>query len=314
VATVGNYKITEQDLDNRLRSQLSVLEIQLYDLKRNAVDRMADDYLLQMAAKRAHLSVDAYLKREIDAKVVVPPDAEIRKLYDQQKGSSNVSYDQAKPLLIAAMKDQQRQQLRNDLMNRLRSEQGFKMLLKAPRFEVATGDLPALGPANAPVTIVEFGDFQDPFSKQSTLALKQVQAKYGDKVRLLFANWPSPSHPNAMQAALAARCANEQGQFWAFHDALFADPSKLGPADLKATAAKLKLDTGKFNDCLDKKKYEAAVNKEIAEGQSLGVDGTPAFFVNGRPILGPQPAQKFAEVINEELAAAPAAEAKQARK
>ncbi len=153
---------------------------------------------------------------------------------------------------------------------------------------------------------MEFADYQDPYSGRSEGVLKAIRAKYGDKVRVVFADFPSEKLANAMDAARAARCAGEQGKFWEFHDALFADPSKLAVKDLKATAANLKLDAAKFDDCLDKHKYDDAINKDIAEGKSLGADGTPVFFINGRPLLGAQSVQKFDDIISEELAAAPA--------
>ncbi len=207
--------------------------------------------------------------------------------------------------------DRERQQLRDQLMHKLRAAHGYKLLLKPPRFDVEVDGRPSLGPSKAPVTIVEFADYQDPYSGLSETTLKQIRDTYGDKVRVVFADFPSPKLPNAMDAARATRCAGEQGKFWEFHDALFADQTKLVVKDLKATAAKLKLDTAKFDDCLDKHKYDSGIEKDIAEGKSLGIDGTPVFYINGRPVLGPQPASKFDRIIADEL---PAGTAKQAAK
>jgi len=304
VATVGNYNITEQELDNKLRAQLASLQVQLYDLKRSAVEELADRMLLEQAAKKAHLTPAAYLKQQVDDKVAEPSDADLHKLYDQLKVQSPAPFDQVKPVLIAAIKEHQRSELRAKLTERLRAAEGYKLLLKPPRFEVAAGDRPALGPSSAPVTIVEFADYQDVYSGRSEGVLRVIRAKYGDKVRVVFADFPVEKHPNAMDAARGARCAGEQGKFWEFHDALFADPTKLAVKDLKTTAANLKLDTAKFNDCLDKHRYDDGINKDIAEGKSLGADGTPVFFINGRPLLGAQSVQKFDVIISDELAAA----------
>jgi predicted DsbA family dithiol-disulfide isomerase len=304
LATVGNYKITEQEVDGRLRAQLASLEIQLYEVKKSAVEEMADDYLLQQAAKKAHLSVDAYLKRELDAKVAEPSDADVHKVYEALNPQFRDPYDQAKPGLIAGLKDKERQQLRQELMAKLRAGHGLKILLKAPRFEVDVASHPFAGAAGAPVTIVEFEDFQNPYCRRAEETLKQVRARYGDKLRVVFADFPLSITQYAVGAAEAARCANEQGQFWPFHDTLLADQSKLAPADLKALAVKLKLDAAKFNDCFDKKKYDKDVQKDVEQGKSLGLEGAPAFFINGRPILGPQAADKFDQIIDEELAGA----------
>ncbi len=210
------------------------------------------------------------------------------------------------------LKEQQRQQLHAHLIAKLRAQHQLKIMIPPPRFDVAAGNRPSMGPANAPITIVEFGDFESAFSKHSEDTLKQVRDRYGDKVRLVFVEYPLKGHPRAFDAARAAQCANEQGKFWPFHDALFADQSKLAASDLKAAAARLKLDTAKFNDCFDKHKYDADINKDIEEGASLGIEATPAFYVNGRPLLGAEPMEKFASIIDEELAAT--AGTKQARK
>ncbi len=115
-------------------------------------------------------------------------------------------------------------------------------------------------------------------------------------------DFPLGIHDHAIDAASAGRCAGEQGKFWQFHDAMFADQSKLKPDDLKADAKKLGLDTAKFDECLDKGKYKSAIESDMAQGRDLGVDGTPAFFINGRPLSGAQPFEKFQTTIDEELA------------
>ena len=131
-------------------------------------------------------------------------------------------------------------------------------MLTAPRIQVKTAGHPEIGSKDAPITIVEFSDFQCPFCGRAEPTLKQVRAKYGDKVRLVYMDFPLGIHDHAIDAASAGRCAGEQGKFWQFHDAMFADQSKLTPPDLKASAKKLGLDTAKFDDCLDKGKYKAA--------------------------------------------------------
>jgi protein-disulfide isomerase len=302
VATVGSYRITEQQVNSRVKAQLASLEIQLYELKKSAVEQIADDYLLQQTAKRNHVSVAAYLKREVDSKIPPPTEPELHKLYDE--GQSHKPYDQVKPSLVEYFRQQQAQRLREKLMAKLRAQRGLKLLLEAPRYDVPAGDRPALGPDGAPVTIVEFGDFENPYCRHTEDVLRQVRARYGNKVRVVYADFPLGPYPHSIDAALGARCAGQQGQFWPFHDALFADQSKLAANDLKATAAKLKLDTARFNDCFDKRKADNDLRKDMELAKSLGIEGTPAFFINGRPLFGAQLAEKFAEVIDEELAIA----------
>jgi protein-disulfide isomerase len=157
---------------------------------------------------------------------------------------------------------------------------------------------PQRGPNGAPVTIVEFSDFQCPYCRQAEPTLKQVRSKYGDRVRIVYINFPLPFHPQAMSAALAARCADEQGHFWAYHDALFADQSRLSTAALKDLAARLNLDTASFDSCLDQRKYESTVLSDKAEGNNANVKGTLTFVVNGTAFTGAQPLSTFESAID----------------
>ena len=160
---------------------------------------------------------------------------------------------------------------------------------------------PVKGPASAKVTIIEFSDFQCPFCSQVQDTLKQVFTTYPTQVKVVFRNFPLPMHENAEAAAEAALCANEQGKFWEYHDKLFSNQDKLSVTDLKQYAVSLGLDTGKFNSCLDSKKYQEAVQKDTSAGQAVGVSGTPSFFINGKLIPGALPFDSFKQIIDEEL-------------
>ncbi len=301
VATVGSHKITEKELDTKIKPQMAKLQSQVYQIKERAIQSIADDYLLSQAAEKEKLSVDEYLKRHVEGDKVT--EAQAKKYYDDHKDlqSRFPNFDQIKERLVQALENQRENQQRQALMDRLRKDEPVKMLLEPPRLNVKSAGHPELGSANAPVTMVEFGDFQCPFCKRAEPTLKQVREKYGDKVRLVYMDFPLPIHQHAMDAALGARCANDQGKFWAFHDELFEDQSKLAPKDLKESAKSLGLDTAKFDACLDKGKYRSQVEADLNQGSALGVDGTPAFFINGRPLTGAQPFSQFVSVIDEEL-------------
>jgi protein-disulfide isomerase len=160
---------------------------------------------------------------------------------------------------------------------------------------------PAKGPASAPVTIVEYSDFQCPWCRELSTTLDQVKAKYGDKVRIVFRQFPLENHQNAQKAAEASLCAHEQGKFWELHDTMFKNQQALGVADLKAKAAELGLNASTFNQCLDSGKTAKAVADEMKGGAALGVGTTPSFFVNGRPLVGGLPLEQITAVIDEEL-------------
>jgi protein-disulfide isomerase len=128
---------------------------------------------------------------------------------------------------------------------------------------------------------------------------------YGDKIRLVYRDYPLPMHPTARPASEAAACANAQGKFWEYHAKLFANQSALAADNLKSYAKDLGLDTAKFDQCLSSDKaVKVAIDKDIVDGSKVGVNGTPAFFINGRMLSGAQPFEKFKEIIDEELASA----------
>jgi protein-disulfide isomerase len=132
--------------------------------------------------------------------------------------------------------------------------------------------------------------------------LKQVQQTYGDKVRLVWKDFPlSQIHPQAFKAGEAAHCAGDQKKFWEYHDRLFANQDALEPTDLKKHAADLGLDAASFGACLDSSKYGERVRNGVAEGSRLGVDSTPTLYINGRVLSGAQPYETIAAVIDEEL-------------
>ena len=276
VAIVDGHAITQQDLD-------TTIAVEIYQLRQRELDRFIDNYLLQQAAKRAHLTIPQYLEKET---AVTVSDADAQAQYDKYKSQMKVPFDQLKPRLIAALTSQRQTERLAALRAKLHSDAHIELKLEPPRFEVEIAHSPSIGPANAPVTIIEFGDFQSTFCEMEVSALQQVRDRYHDQVRLVFKDFPPLTSKEAVQAAEAARCANEQGKFWQFHDALFANQSQLAVSDLKAAARKLGLDSAKFDSCLDSGKYATAVEEDIDEGLRLGVKGTPSFFVNGHPHAG----------------------------
>ena len=152
------------------------------------------------------------------------------------------------------------------------------------------------------MTLVEFSDFQCPYCKRAQATLKQIIERYPGKVRHLFRDFPLESlHPEARRAAEAARCAQDQGKFWEYHDVLFANSPSLATDDLRRYAEQVGLEVPTFERCVSTGVHRATVQRDLEEGIRLGVNGTPAFFVNGRALHGAQPLEAFARVIEEEL-------------
>ncbi len=164
-------------------------------------------------------------------------------------------------------------------------------------------DDPALGPAGAPVTIIEFSDFQCPYCKRfRDQTLDALMKEYEGKVRLVYRDFPLTTiHPEAMDAALAADCANAQGKFWKMHDLLFDNQDQFGLKPFKQLAGQLQLDQGRFDQCFDSQQYLDEIQHDIDDGTAYGVSGTPTFFINGRSLVGAQPLSAFENLINEAL-------------
>jgi protein-disulfide isomerase len=173
-----------------------------------------------------------------------------------------------------------------------------------PRYDVPVeADDPTLGPEDAPITIIEFADFQCPFCQRHALETHaQLIEAYGDQIRFVYKDFPLTSiHPEAYSSALAAACAEEQGQFWEYHDLLYSGTMELGPDTYSAYAEQLGLDMAEFNACYDEERYAEQVQADYGFGAELGVSSTPTFFVNGIAVVGAQPFSLFAEIIDYEL-------------
>jgi len=173
--------------------------------------------------------------------------------------------------------------------------------------QVGPDDDPFLGPADAPVTIIEFGDYQCPFCGLFyDETLPQIQATYAGQVRFVYRDFPLTSiHLNAQKAAEASECADDQGRFWEYHALLWANQQALDVADLKAYAGELGLDTAAFDDCLDSGENAQEVQKDSSDAVGYGVTGTPWFFINDVPLPGAQPFSAFQAIIDPLLAIAP---------
>jgi protein-disulfide isomerase len=174
-----------------------------------------------------------------------------------------------------------------------------------PRYDVSIdADDPVLGDPDAPITIIEFADFQCPFCiRHFQETYPQLIAQYGDQIRFVFKNFPLRTlHPDAQSAAEAGECANEQGKFWEYHDLLFGGTLGLGQAAYEGYAEQLGLDVAALTACIEEGRYAEAVDRDYALGQQIGVSATPTFFVNGIALEGAYPFDTFAAVIDYELA------------
>jgi protein-disulfide isomerase len=302
LAEVAGQKITRADVEQLLAAQLAELDRQRQTLVEKGLDYLIEQKLLETEAAARKVSVDDLIKAEIDDKAGDVSDEDAKAFYDANKSRINGEYDALAPKIKQYLAQQKRQELRDQLVASLRAKYPTKNLLPIERADVAEAGSPAKGPADAPVTVIEFSDFECPFCGRIEPTLEKIEKTYGDQIRFVFRQFPLSIHPHAQKAAEASLCANEQGKFWEMHDAMFSDQHSLGVDQLKSKAASLGLDADKFNACLDGDKFDATIKADIADGQKAGVGGTPALFVNGRFINGAVPYEDIAKVIDDELA------------
>ena len=171
------------------------------------------------------------------------------------------------------------------------------------RVQVSTDGDPSIGQEDAPITMVEFSDYQCPYCEAwYQQVFDQLLANYPGKIRFVYRDLPLPSHSEAIPAAEAADCAGEQGDYWKFHDALFSGKYSLGRAAYEQYAADLGLDAAAFTTCLDDHRYKTEVRADANDAAALGLTGTPSFVINGRVVVGALPYADFKAIIDEELA------------
>ena len=310
VARIGGQNITARELDDSVKKELTQLDQQYqeqrYQLRKQGLENMLRRRAFEAKAKTMNLSTEDLINKEVADKIPNPSDEEIRALYERAKagGQALPPLDQVKGDIARFIKSQKGQGAMAEYYDGLKKEQKIEVLLppyEPPKVAVdATG--PSKGPASAPVTIVEFSDFECPFCVRAEPTVKELLAKYPDKIKLVYRDFPLPMHPNAPKAAEAAHCAGDQGKYWEMHEKLFASNGKLAVSDLKAAARNVPgIDGAKFDRCLDSGEKAALVEKNKKAGDEAGVSGTPAFFINGRLISGAQPLEAFTAIVDQEL-------------
>jgi len=309
VATVSGISITLADVDARAMQatagnfgSLTLLQA-LYEARRAALDEIIGNHLLDQEAVARGLDRRRLTEAEVTSKVVMPTEADVTAWYQaNQARVQGAGLDQVKEPIRALLVQERGLAARQQYLDTLKAKTAVTVALAPPRLRVAEEGAAAKGPTDAPIQIVEFSDFECPYCLRVFPTVTEILNTYGNRVRFAYRHYPLPNHPNARPAAEAAACANEQGKFWPYHDRLFATPGKLSGVDLKQHAVELGLEAAAFNACVDSRKYQKQVDADMAAGEAAGVTGTPAFFINGRPLYGAMPFEAFKQIIDEELA------------
>ncbi|HSD66337.1 MAG TPA: thioredoxin domain-containing protein [Vicinamibacteria bacterium] len=304
VAEVNGVPIPATELEQKVASRLARVRQEEYELRRQALDELIVERLVAAEAAKRHVSLEALQAQEVDAKARAVAASDVEAIYEQNKARfGGQPRDEALAHIREVMSQRAKGERRAAWEKALRDAARVEIRLEVPRavVEIPAG-APSTGPAGAPVTLVEFTDYQCPYCHRAQRVIDEILATYSGKVRLVHLDFPLDGHPGAVPAARASRCAAEQGRFWEYHRNLMTAPGSLDASDLASRANAVGLDGVSFGACLTSGRHDAAIQASLRQGEQLGVTGTPAYFVNGRMLSGARPLASFAELIDAELA------------
>jgi protein-disulfide isomerase len=307
LATIDGEAVTGADLDELAGDQLALMEFQYISERQRlieaAVREMVRVRLLDEEAEARGVTTDELIASETAGSVEVTPE-EITAFHQQnQSRLGGRSLEELYGQIGAYLQEVEREQALTDFTDELAASKEIVYLVEPFRADIDVEGSPALGPADAPVTFVVFSDFECPYCEVFAQTMQQVKDEYGNRVRVVFRQFPLNIHPNAPKAAEASLCAHEQDKFWEMHDLMFEEQRQLDLASLIDKAERLELDIPEFEACLDSGKFAEQIEADMQAASRMGVDGTPAVFINGMQVVGGAVGfEALVEVIEEEIA------------
>jgi protein-disulfide isomerase len=285
LATVAGQSITAGTMLERLKPIIYQLRLDAYQIEKPALDLAINNVLLLAESKSKNVPSDEILRKEITEKIKPPTEPQIAKFYEDNKSGLKAELSTIRNQIASYLQEQDRLRLEQELSDRLRKGANIRLFISEPDVPVqviSVDDDPARGVANAPVTIVEFTDFQCPACAGMNPVLDEALKLYGNKVRLVVRDFPLAMHANALKAAEAANAAHAQGKFFEYAALLFKRQDALDVASLKKYATELGLDRARFDAALDSGKYAEEIRHDMNDGQLYGIGSTPTIFVNGK--------------------------------
>ena len=284
VATIAGQPFTAASLIERLKSVIYRIRHDAYELTRTRAEQLVDDMLLLEEARRRQIGPEQIVRAEISDKVRAPTEAEVAKFYNENKARISGDLNSVRNQIASYLQNESRERLEKELSERLRKGANVNWLITEPPqpvLNVSVDDDPSRGDASAPVTVVEFTDFECPACAAMHPVLEEVLKSYGNKVRFVVRDYPLTKHEFAYKAAEAANAAHAQGKFFEYASLLFKNQKALDVPSLKKYASELGLDRARFDAALDRGVYAAEVKKDTTDGEMYGVAGTPTIFING---------------------------------
>jgi protein-disulfide isomerase len=298
---IDGSKLTLADYERKHPSGLFQARNNFYQAEVKAVEQFIDEYLLEQQAKKENVTVAELLQRHVNSAAGKDPPEDALRIYYEGVDTTE-PYEKVRGQIIDHIRESRIAKAQTAYMRSLRSQAHVALHIGPPRAQVDVKDTPIRGLPNAPVVVVEYADYECPYCQQAEPALSKMQADYKGKVAFVYKDVPLPTHTRAQKASEAAHCAGAQGKYWEYHDLLFSS-KQLEVPQLKQHALELKLDTAAFDKCLDSGEKSEVVKSQLAQGMSLGLQGTPSFFINGRFFSGGLNYDQLRAVVEEEVAA-----------
>ncbi len=299
VASLEGADITSDELMARLTEEQ-------FDLLQATLDTMAAEIVVKREAESRDLTEEDLFTQEVVSQISLPDTTQIQQFYDSGKDTTfkGQTFEQARGPISEFLQRQKLIDRRNEFVGGLKKDAGFTIRLEPPRVAIdLPPGTPMKGGTDAPITIVEFADFECPACRRAYPDIERLLLEFSGQIQFAFVDFPLTTlHPRAVPASEAALCANEQGRFWDYHQNLMLLTGNLDDADLAKRAADLQLDVAKFAECYQSRRHSGVVRSSFQLGREKGVDSTPTFFVNGRKIVGAPAYDVFREIIETELA------------
>lgn len=303
IATIAGQPLTAGPVLEKLKPAIYKLQSDTYELEKADMDRIIFDLLVLAEANRRDVPPEVLKRTEITEKLRRPSDADVAKFYAENSKEIRGDLSKVHNQLAEFLENREQGRLERELNDKLRKGADVRILLQepqAPRQMISVDDDPSRGDSNAPVTVVEFTDFQCPACAAMHPILEEVLKSYGNKVRFVVRDFPLPIHANARKAAEAANAAHQQGKFFEYAALLFKRQDSLDISSLKKYATEVGLDRAKFDAALDKGTFAAEVQHDLIDAEAYGVESTPTIFING-VVLGTLTSEALRTAIDRAL-------------
>lgn len=308
-ATWTGGELSMSDLHEQVGPQLTQMEVEFLTNKwrteTQAAEQLLVEKLVELEAQKQGKDTEALIKAEVEDKVADPTDAEVQAMYAAlQRQLRNRPLEEVRDIVVMQARQRKAQDRFVAWTGELREQYGAKVTVPfpdMPRMDVGVDDDPVRGSADAPVTIIQFAEYQCPYCGTANETVLKLLDDYDGKIKVVFRDFPLSFHQQAVPAAVAANCAGEQGKYWEMHDILMGNQRALSESDLVGYAQQVGVDMDKWNTCRQDPAQATEVQGDFLAGQAVGVSGTPAFFINGIMLSGALPYDMFAMIIDKEL-------------